>query len=71
MLEKILMWIAQATLNWVLAKGHKTLVNLATLAEEEKQFEAANKKATEKYNAAKDRLDKIKAAAELLNRTEP
>lgn len=69
MIEKILMWIAQATLNWVLAKGQKNLVNLYTLAEEEKEFEAKNIKAVEKYNAAKDRLDKIKAATDLLNRT--
>lgn len=71
MLEKVLMWLAQATLNWVLAKGRKSLVNLYELAEQEKAFEESNKKATEKYNAAKDRLDKIKAAQDLLNRTTP
>lgn len=69
MIENILMWLARETLKWVLAKGQKKLVDLYALAEEEKEFEASNKKATEKYNAAKDRLEKIKAATDLLNRT--
>lgn len=69
MIEKILMWLAQATLNWALAKGQKSLVNLYTLAQEEKEFDKINQTNVEKYNAAKDRLDKIKAAADLLNRT--
>lgn len=71
MIEKILMWITQATLSWVLAQGQKKLVNLYELAEDEKKFEESNKKAVEKYNAAKDRLEKIKAAQDLLNRITP
>jgi predicted nuclease with TOPRIM domain len=69
MLEKALMWLAQAVLNWMALKLQKKVVNLYELAKEEKEFEKTNTKNVEKYNAAKDRLEKIKAAQELLNRT--
>ncbi len=68
MIEKVLMWLMQATLSWVLADAQKKLTNLYKLAEDEKEFDKINQTNVEKYNAAKDRLDKIKAAADLLNR---
>jgi hypothetical protein len=68
MIDKALMWLAQAVLTWMALKLQKKVVNLYELAEEEKAFEETNKKNVEKYNAAKDRLEKIKAAADLLNR---
>ena len=71
MIEKILLWIAQATLNWALARTQAKLINLYELVKDDKEFNEANKKNVEKYNAAKDRLDKIKAAENLLSRTKP
>jgi hypothetical protein len=69
MIEKILLWIAQATLNWALARTQAKLINLYELVKDDKEFDESNKKNVEKYNAAKDRLDKIKAAENLLSHT--
>lgn len=71
MLEKILIWLAQAVLNWLFAKGKKELIDLQKLAEQEKADEAASIKNAEKYSKAKDRNEKIKAATDLLNGVSP
>jgi hypothetical protein len=70
-LEKILLWLAQAVLNWALAKGQKKLLDLKELAEQEKADELAAIKNAEKYSKAKDRHEKIKAATDLLNGVTP
>lgn len=69
MIEKVLMWLAQAVLNWMALKLQKDATSLYNLAKEEEEFEKANTKNVEKYKNAKDRLEKIKAAQDLLNRT--
>lgn len=69
MLEKILLWLAQAVLNWALAKGKKKLFDLKELAEQEKADELSAVKNAEKYSKAKDRHEKIKAAQDLLSGT--
>jgi len=69
MLEKALMWLAQAVLTWMALKLQKEVTNLYDLAKDEKEFDETTKKNTEKYVNAKDRLDKIKAAQDLLNGT--
>ena len=69
MIEKILMWLTQAVLNCMAAKAQKEVTRLYVLARAEKEFEETNQKNVEKYEAAKSRLEKIKAAEDLLNRT--
>lgn len=71
MLDKILMWVAQAVLNWMAAKAQTEVTKLYKDAQDEKEFEETNKTNVEKYNAAKDRFEKVKAAQDLLNRTKP
>lgn len=71
MLDKILMWITQAVLNWMAAKVQKEVTKLYDLAKDEKEFEEKNKKNVEKYESAKDRFEKIKAAQDLLDGVSP
>lgn len=71
MLEKALIWLAQAVLNWLFAKGKKELIDLQELAKQEKADELASVKNAEKYSKAKDRYEKIKAATDLLNGVSP
>ena len=71
MIEKALMWLVQAVLNWMALKAQKELTLIYVDKKDQKEFEKVNETNVEKYANAKDRLEKIKAAQNLLNRTTP
>lgn len=63
MLKTIVLWVVEALLNW-LASGAKTYVEDKI---ETAQVEVVNAENVKKYEAAKTRLERIKAAEKLLN----
>jgi hypothetical protein len=67
-LEKALMWFVEAILNWLASRLITTTTEIVKEKKEEKQVEVINAENVEKYKKAKTRIERIKAAEDLLNR---
>jgi hypothetical protein len=68
MLNKILIWLLETILSWVVSRTTKEVTKIVNEQKEEKAVEVSNAENVVKYEKAKDRLERIKAAEDLLNR---
>lgn len=70
MLQGILLWLAEKTLFWFLGKALKEVKDKASEIAKEAEQGKINDTNLKAYEEAKDRLERIKAATDLLNGTD-
>jgi hypothetical protein len=67
MIEKVMLWLLGKILEWLFGKAEQELKEVADKMALEKEREQVDEQNVIKYQEAKDRADRIKAASNLLN----
>ncbi len=68
-MTSVLTWLLNSVLNWLLARATKAVADVSKEMADAKEQGQINDENVKRYEAARDRAERIKAATDLLNGT--
>lgn len=71
MIDAILAWLLKVILDWAFARAKSEALELFERLEKEKERKEINEENIKRYEEAKSRAERIKAATALLNGVKP